>query len=161
MRYLILFLALICTPAEAARHHCMGVRAGFTISVECYPTRAAFEETKDRLLSLDGVVEPLAAKAREIVSACGSKVSGGVHSHSKYVARTRRVSLHRIGRAVDASGNPDCIREHLRDWPGGVSTDYNRVGHYHFSYDPGGREWGLRFRHGGGHKKRGHRHKRR
>jgi hypothetical protein len=99
---------------------------------------------------LAGVVAPLAAKAREIARECGSRVSGGVRSHSYYVAGTRRMSLHKIGRAVDAFGNPRCIYAHLERWPGGVSVDYSRVRHVHFSYDPGGREWGVRFAHGGG-----------
>lgn len=97
---------------------------------------------------LNGIVAPLAAKASEIEAACGSRVISGVR-HT-YVAGTHRISLHASGRAVDMQGNPSCIYAHLRNWPGGVSIDYARVNHVHFSYDPNGREWGARFAHGGG-----------
>ena len=92
---------------------------------------------------LRGVAPELAAKAREIVSACGSRVISGVR-HTR-VAGTRRMSLHASGRAVDMAGNPSCIYARLRGWPGGVSTDYGRVRHVHFSL--GGREDGMRFAH--------------
>ncbi len=93
---------------------------------------------------LRGVAPELAAKAREIVSACGSRVISGVR-HTR-VAGTRRMSLHASGRAVDMAGNPGCIYARLRGWPGGYSTDYGRVRHVHIS-GPGGREDGLRFAH--------------
>lgn len=96
--------------------------------------------------SLSGVVSPLASKARQIVSACGSRVISGVR-HTR-VRGTGRMSLHASGRAVDLAGNPRCIYAHLRGWPGGYSTDYGRVHHVHVSY--GGREHGRRFVHGGG-----------
>lgn len=65
------------------------------------------------------------------------------------------MSLHASGNAVDMQGNPTCIYAHLHGWPGGYSTDYSRVRHVHISYDAaGGREMGLRFAHGGGHKHR-------
>jgi len=99
---------------------------------------------------LAGVSSQLAAKAREIASACGSSVISG-HRHTR-VAGTNRMSLHASGRAVDMRGNPSCIYAQLRDWPGGYSTDYGRVQHVHISL--GGREDGLRFAHGGGR----HRH---
>lgn len=99
-------------------------------------------------VSLAGVVAPLAAKAREIVSACGSRIdSARIGREHSRVRGSGRPSLHRTGHAVDISGNPACIRAHLVGWPGGVSTDYARVGHYHFSYKPGGGEWGARFAH--------------
>ena len=93
---------------------------------------------------LRGVAPEMAAKAREIVSACGSRVISGVR-HTR-VAGTRRMSLHASGRAVDMAGNPGCIYARLRGWPGGYSTDYARVRHVHIS-GPGGREDGLRFAH--------------
>lgn len=93
--------------------------------------------------SLSCVVPPLAAKAREIVKACGSTVVSAV------AGRPNR-SDHPIGRAVDLAGNPRCIYAHLKGWPGGYSTDYGRVGHVHISYNPGRQEWGMRFAHGGG-----------
>lgn len=102
-----------------------------------------------------GVVAPLAAKAREIEIACGSRVISAVR-YTRIAGTGGRLSLHASGRAIDIAGNPSCIYAHLRGWPGGVSTDYGRVKHVHFSYAPGGPEWGVRFQH-----YRGHRHKRR
>ncbi len=98
-----------------------------------------------------GIVAPLAAKVAEIQAACGSRpISGMRHT---YIAGTRRISLHASGKAVDMAGNPGCIYAHLSGWQGGYSTDYGRMRHVHISYDPdGGREWGLHFRHGGGHR---------
>lgn len=106
--------------------------------------------------NLNGVVEPLAAKAREIVADCGSTVISGVR-HSFVAGTGGRLSLHAAGRAVDVKGNPTCIYSKLRNWPGGVSTDYGTVQHVHFSYSPHGPEWGSRFRHWRG----GYRHHRR
>jgi len=97
-----------------------------------------------RSLSLAGVTPVLAAKARQIVSACGSTIISTVSG------RGRR-SNHPIGRAVDMRGNPSCIYVHLKGWPGGYSTDYRAVQHVHISYNPGGQEWGLHFAHGGSH----------
>ncbi len=94
---------------------------------------------------LRGVYAPLAAKAREIAAACGSRVVSGVR-HTR-VAGTRRMSLHASGHAVDMQGNPACIYAHLRGWAGGYSTDYGRVRHVHISL--GGREDGARFAHRG------------
>lgn len=95
---------------------------------------------------LAGVYAPLAAKAREIEQACGSRVISGVR-HTR-VAGSRRMSLHASGHAVDMAGNPGCIYAHLRGWSGGYSTDYGRVRHVHISL--GGREDGVRFAHRGG-----------
>jgi hypothetical protein len=95
-----------------------------------------------------GLVPPLAAKAAEIVAACGSQIISAVR-HT-YIAGTRRISLHASGEAVDLRGNPSCIYAHLKGWPGGYSTDYGRARHVHVSYSSGGREWGVRFAHGGG-----------
>ena len=95
---------------------------------------------------LAGVHAPLAAKAREIESACGSRVISGVR-HTR-IAGSHRWSLHASGRAVDMQGNPGCIYAHLRGWSGGYSTDYGRVRHVHVSF--GGREDGIRFAHRGG-----------
>jgi len=102
--------------------------------------------------NLNGVVAPLAAKARQIQAACGSRVISGVR-HTR-IAGTRRMSLHASGRAVDMSGNPRCIYAQLKGWPGGYTVDYGRARHVHISY--GGREHGLRFAHGGGHRKARH-----
>ena len=95
---------------------------------------------------LAGVYAPLAAKAREIEEACGSRVISGVR-HTR-IAGSRRWSLHASGRAVDMQGNPGCIYARLRGWSGGYSTDYGRVRHVHISL--GGREDGIRFAHRGG-----------
>jgi hypothetical protein len=105
------------------------------------------------------IVSALAAKVREISSSCGSSIVSGVrHTH---IANTRTMSLHATGRAVDMRGNPRCIYQHLSGWPGGYSTDYGRVQHVHISYSAGGREWGLRFAHGGhGRYAHHHRHRR-
>lgn len=94
---------------------------------------------------LSGVVGPLAAKAAEIVSTCGSRVVSAVR-HT-FIAGTRQISLHASGRAVDIVGNPSCAYALLRGWPGGYSVDYAKVRHVHISYAPGRREWGTRFVH--------------
>lgn len=95
---------------------------------------------------LAGVVAPLAAKAREIAAACGSRVISAVR-FTRIAGTGGRLSLHASGRAVDIAGSPACIYAHLRGWPGGVSVDYGRVRHVHISYAPGGAEWGVRFNH--------------
>lgn len=102
---------------------------------------------------LAGVDATLAAKAREIIEACGSRVTSGVRR--TYVAGSGRLSLHASGRAVDMQGNPSCIYRHLAGWPGGYSTDYGRVRHVHFSLN--GREDGLRFAHRSGRTRHAHR----
>ena len=93
--------------------------------------------------SLAGVHPALAAKARQLVRACGATVLSGVR-HTR-VAGSRRLSLHASGRAVDLRGPPRCLYARLLGWPGGVTTDYRRVAHVHVSL--GGREQGLRFAH--------------
>lgn len=98
-------------------------------------------------VSLDGVVPALAAKAREIQEACGSKVISSVRRTR--IRGTRTMSLHASGQAVDMSGNPECMYERLSGWSGGYSVDYARMRHIHISYSDGGREWGARFSHGG------------
>lgn len=105
--------------------------------------------------SLAGVVAPLAAKAREIQAACGSRIISSIR-HTYIAGTGGRLSLHASGRAVDIAGNPSCIYPLVRHWPGGVSVDYARVRHVHLSYAPNGPEWGVRFRHYSGR----HRHRR-
>ena len=104
--------------------------------------------------SLSGVVPPLARKARQIVRTCGSRIISTVRRTR--VRGSGRWSLHRYGHAVDISGNPRCIYRMLRGWPGGVSVDYSRIRprHVHVSYSPNGREWGTRFTHYRGGRKR-------
>jgi hypothetical protein len=106
--------------------------------------------------AVSGIIAPLAAKVAEIQSACGSKVISGLR-HTN-IAGTRILSLHASGKAVDLAGNPSCIYAMLHGWAGGYSTDYARMRHVHLSYDPdGGREMGVRFVHGGGHRRHAHR----
>lgn len=102
--------------------------------------------------SLARIVEPLKSKAEEIVRECGAVVvstdcRGGVTPN------------HHDHRAVDirmpGNGSPACIYAHLKDWKGGVSTDYHSAPgtkHVHFSWCPPKEckrayEWGARFAH--------------
>jgi len=90
-------------------------------------------------------------KVQELVLACGSRVISA-YRPGAIIAGTRRSSLHAFHKAVDMSGNPQCMYGLLLTWPGGYSTDYGRMRHIHISYDPDGRrEWRARFVHGGGH----------
>lgn len=100
-------------------------------------------------VSLSGVTPVLAAKAREIQSACGSRIISSVR-HTYVRGGGGALSLHASGRAVDIAGNPACIYAHLQGWSGGYSIDYHRIrpNHVHISY--GGREDGKRFNHYGG-----------
>ncbi len=101
--------------------------------------------------TVSGLVAPLAAKVAEIQAACGSRLISGVR-HT-LIAGTRTISLHAAGKAADVAGDPGCIYARLVGWPGGYSVDYAGVRHVHISWDPDGRrEWGMRFRHGGGHR---------
>ena len=100
-------------------------------------------------VSTSGIVAPLAAKARQIVAACGSRVVSGMRHGARM--SSGHSSNHASGRAVDIQGNPSCIYAMLRGWPGGVSTDYASAPggpHVHVSYSPRGSEWGLKFSHG-------------
>lgn len=105
--------------------------------------------------STSGLVATLAAKVKELQSDCGSRMISGVRQ--TYIAGTNRISLHAFGKAADMSGNPACMYAHLKGWRGGYSIDYARMGHIHVSFDiEGGREMGLRFVHGGGHRHYAH-----
>ena len=101
-----------------------------------------------RSVNLAHVIGPLASKAAQIVEVCGSRVISAYRPGAR-VRGSGQPSLHGQypSRAVDLAGNPACIRRHLVGWPGGQSTDYARVGHYHVSYAPGSGEWGTRFAH--------------
>jgi hypothetical protein len=93
------------------------------------------------------VTTTLAGKVDELKSVCGARVVSGIR-HTM-IAGTRRLSLHATGNAVDMAGDSACIYRNLIGWPGGYSTDYTRMRHVHISLDvAGGREMGLRFRHG-------------
>lgn len=103
--------------------------------------------------SLNGVVAALATKAREIQRDCGSKIVSTIRRGARVPGG--HVLNHALGRAVDMQGNPRCIYDKLKGWPGGVSTDYARAPggpHVHISYNPN-MEWGLRFAHRGGSKR--------
>lgn len=118
----------------------------------------AYAKQSRNSVSLSGIVAPLADKAREIVSACGSKVVSSVRVGARVYGGSP--SNHASGRAVDLQGNPSCIYAQLRGWPGGVSTDYWRAPggpHVHVSYSPNGMEWGIRFVHRGSSRKARHR----
>lgn len=105
---------------------------------------------------VSGLVAPLADKLASIQSACPGTVAISGVRHTR-VRGTNRWSLHTQGKAVDVRGDYRCIFAQLHGWPGGYSIDPGRVRHVHFSYDAdGGREWGVRFAHGG-HRKHRHR----
>jgi hypothetical protein len=97
--------------------------------------------------SLNGVVQPLQAKAMQIVTMCKTSVIAGVVR--KNIAGTGRRSLHASGRAVDIRAKnrhqSECIYAQLSGWPGGYSRDWWYLNHVHVSI--GGPEQGLRFYH--------------
>ena len=95
----------------------------------------------------------LTAKVQEIKAACGSKIVSTYRTREKSRvagSRTHRLSDHALHKAADLSGNPTCIKAHLKNWPGGQSTDYwSAPGgpHIHISYNRRGPEWGKKFVH--------------
>jgi hypothetical protein len=93
--------------------------------------------------TLQGVNTTLAAKARQVVKACGSRVISG--RRNTFIAGTRKRSLHASGQAVDMAGNPKCMYRMLKGWQGGYTIDYGAVKHIHISI--GGNEAGKRFKH--------------
>jgi hypothetical protein len=147
--------------AGKARHYYRKQRKPQPGSVQPLARRNIFrgfaEEIRDAgpSKSLASVAAPLAAKAREIQSVCGSRIISAVR-HTYIAGTGGRLSLHASGRAIDIAGNPSCIYARLNGWPGGVSVDYGRVRHVHFSYAPGGAEWGTRFNHYSGGRHRRH-----
>lgn len=112
------------------------------------PSMTACVGSRRASITLECVAPVLADKVREIISTCGSTIWSTVR-HT-FIAGTRTISQHANGTAVDVHGNPSCIYAMLKGWPGGYTTDYARMNHVHISY--GGREHGLRFAHGGGHR---------
>lgn len=154
----------------AARDARRQARAGFRgamayapatgISLDTPPAASAGEGRREparAATSMKGIVPGLAAKVAEIQASCpGAHVISTVR-HTR-IRGTRRLSLHASGEAVDMRGNPSCVYAKLQGWPGGYSTDYGRAKHIHISLSSSGREMGLRFAHGGGHKS--HRHRR-
>lgn len=158
MKFLLsLALAIIATNAAQARGQfaaecnvtmpCIGAPAPQDV-----PGVARRTYNRDRAdVSASGINPTLAAKVASIRSACpGTAIISGMR-HT-YVAGTRRISLHASGHAVDVRGPYSCIYGQLKGWPGGYSIDAGRMHHIHISY--GGREDGLRFRHGHHRKKR-------
>lgn len=151
MRTLVMLVLCLLASVEQAsarhhyrRHHSVMHHHGHSHHASRAEHARRGDGCRSGVAALSCVTPPLAAKAREIVSACGSAVVSAVSG------RPNR-SNHPSGRAVDLAGNPSCIYAHLRGWPGGYSTDYSHVRHVHVSYSPGGQEWGIRFAHGSNH----------
>lgn len=112
-------------------------------------TLKGYERQIARSAKLKDLTPKLADKVAAILVNCpGSRLVSGYRRNAK-VAGSGRPSLHSAypSKAADLAGNPTCIRKMLAAWPGGLSTDYAAVRHYHVSYAPGGREWGSRFAH--------------
>lgn len=147
--YILLSLLTLTSVAEARHHH-------HHRSHHHHRHYSSHERHHSTRTSLAALPAPLASKISEIIGSCGSSIVALNAGHSTYVAGTGHVSLHLMNRAADVAGNPGCIYSHLRNWSGGYSVDYGSVHHVHISWMPGGREWGARFRHGGG----GHRYAR-
>lgn len=112
-------------------------------------TLKAYESHIARSAKLKDLTPKLADKVAHILAACsGARLVSGYRRGAR-VAGSGRPSLHSHypSKAADLAGNPDCIRRQMADWPGGLSTDYSAVRHYHVSYAPHSREWGARFAH--------------
>lgn len=117
-----------------------------------HKTLQGYEAHVVRNAKLKDLTPKLAVKVAEILNSCpGTRMSSGYRRGAR-VAGSGRASLHSHypSKAADLAGNPGCILKHLAGWPGGRSTDYGAVRHYHISYAPGSREWGARFAHRGG-----------
>jgi hypothetical protein len=101
-------------------------------------------------VSTAGLPRPLVAAIRRVQVACpGFRVISAFRPGAR-VRGSGRLSLHARHRAADiAGGNYRCAYRVLAGFPGGMSTDAGRIRHIHLSWEPGGREWGLRFAHGG------------
>jgi hypothetical protein len=68
--------------------------------------------------SLDDFPAPLVKKVVEIKKACGSQIVSAYRPGA--VTPYGNASEHAFRRAVDLSGNPKCIYEHLQGWEGGA-----------------------------------------
>lgn len=115
-------------------------------------TLQGYEAHVARSAKLKDLTPKLAVKVAEILQTCpGARMSSGYRRGAR-VAGSGKPSLHSHypSKAADLAGNPSCILKHLAGWPGGRSTDYGAVRHYHISYAPGSREWGARFAHRSG-----------
>jgi hypothetical protein len=165
-----LVLVLSAVTADAARYDLPADRhdvRGYVVSVSVHPYRSARPRLKakpksvkhaivrkmhhrhgGRSLSLDHVRPELAAKVREIIGACGTKVVSA-HRPGARIAGSGHASLHARypAEAVDVAGDPKCVYARLKGWKGGYSTDYAAVRHIHISLASDRRERGVRFAH--------------
>lgn len=139
-----LIVAPLGVSSHAARRAARGLRTPRT----GFGSVMTPDETQGSFVS--GLVPTLSAKLASIQAACpGTYAISGVR-HAR-IAGTRTMSLHSQGKAIDVRGPYGCIYGQLQGWKGGYSTDSGRVAHIHISLDEaGGREMGLRFRHGCG-----------
>jgi len=101
----------------------------------------------------DKLPKPLQIKLAEIQASCSGfrviSTVAGPGAHSRFVAGTRRISLHALNLAADVVVNSyKCLFARIVHWRGGASVDPQIVRHVHLSY--GGREDGIRFHHHGG-----------
>jgi hypothetical protein len=112
-------------------------------------------------VSTAGLPRPLVAAIHRVQTACpGFRVISAFRPGAR-IRGSGRLSLHARNRAADiAGGNYRCAYRVLAGFPGGISTDAWRVKHIHLSWNPGGQEWGLRFAHGGGHRRYARTHRR-
>lgn len=117
-------------------------------------TIAAYQEKiyrEAKGVSLRGVVAPLVKVARMLSTKCGSRVTSALRRGAMVCGHGRRCSTsnHALGRAIDMQGNPSCMARLMRNFKGGKSNDYSAVNHFHYSWHPGGKEWGQTFAHNG------------
>ncbi len=148
-------LPLVASPAKHGRRHRAAVRHHHHRDGRAYAPRRLVKVRVHRGTSLAGFPAPLVAKVSELQRDCGATVISAFRPGAR-VAGSGRISNHALKKAVDLNGPPKCLYAHVRGWPGGVSTDYWRVRHLHLSYNRG-KEWGVRFAHGGGHSRYAHR----
>ena len=146
---LALFALIHSTPADARRHHARTVTSHHQTatrpSVASNPNAGAISCPRGAnagSTATAGLTPVLQAKVHEITASCRT------HVVSTY-CRGGVTPNHRLGLAADLKGDPACIYNHLKGWPGGYSTDYAAVQHVHISYSHSN-EWGYRFAHGGG-----------
>ncbi len=147
--------------SQAWRHHLGRHHAGHHALRRRYVLhRHRYLRTEHGNNRIGGLPGPLAAIIGRIGRACpGFHVISGYRRGARG-AGSGRQSLHAIGRAADISGGSyRCAYGVLAGFPGGVSKDGPSMGHIHVSYDPGGREWGMRFAHGGSRHRYARRHR--
>lgn len=105
---------------------------------------------------LPGFPTALAAKVRELETACGAWVTSG-HRPGARVVGSGGLSKHHFRLAVDMRGPFACMYPHLANWRGGVNVDASRLRRphihfdvrsstchfYHFGYGPRGCHYAL------------------